>query len=70
MVGVLLSAGMAVLVAEMTKEEYERLKHAYHVAGKRARGTKAGSQEQKDYEAAKRAYHRAGEELQRARNRN
>ncbi len=54
----------------MTKAEYESLKHAYHVAGKRARGTAAGSKEQKAYEAAKRAYHRAGEELQRARNRN
>jgi hypothetical protein len=53
-----------------SKEEYERLKHAYHVAGKRARGKAAGSKEQKEYETAKRAYHRAGEELQRARSRN
>lgn len=53
----------------MTKEEYERLKHAYHVAGKRARGAVAGSKEQKEYEVAKRAYHRAGEELQRAKQR-
>ncbi len=49
----------------MTTEEYKALKHAYHVAGQRAKGTKAGSKEQLAYEEAKRRYHRAGEELQR-----
>ena len=57
----------AALVPAMTIKEYERLKHAYHVAGKRARGKAAGSKEQKEYEVAKREYHRAGEELRRGR---
>lgn len=58
-----------VAAMSVTREEYERLKHAYHVAGKRARGKASGSKEQKEYESAKRAYHRAGEELQRAKQR-
>ncbi len=49
----------------MTKPEYDRLKHDYHIAGQRAKGKKAGSKEQVAYEEAKRRYHRAGEELQR-----
>lgn len=53
----------------MTPKEYERLKHAYHVAGKRAKGKAAGTSEQIAYEDAKRRYHRAGEELQRGRQR-
>lgn len=53
----------------MTPGEYARLKHAYHVAGQRAKGKKAGSVEQVAYEDAKRRYHRAGEELARARQR-
>lgn len=34
----------------MTQQEYDRLKHLYHVAGKRARGKENGSPEQKEYE--------------------
>lgn len=49
----------------MTREEYERLKHVYHVTGKRALGKRAGSVEQIAYETAKREFHRAGEELRR-----
>lgn len=51
----------------MTPDEYKRLKHAYHIAGERAKGTKAGSKEQLAYEESKRRYHRAGKELARAR---
>jgi hypothetical protein len=53
----------------MTQGEYDRLKHAYHVAGKRAKGTPAGSKEQVAYEDAKHRYHRAGAELRRAKQR-
>ena len=51
----------------MTSADYQRLKRAYHTAGKRAKGKEAGTAEQLAYEEAKHRYHRAGEELRRER---
>ena len=49
----------------MTRPEYDKIKAAYHAAGKRAKGAKAGTKEAVAYEEAKHRYHRAGEELRR-----
>jgi len=55
------------MITRLMLWEYQRLKRAYHTAGKRAKGKETGTDEQLAYEEAKHRYHRAGEELRRER---